>query len=99
MRRSFGPVSSTKTMRRVEIALLAGQALIDRVGNDVRDAPPVVGRGEILFAVELLAGKHIPETELGLQPSVALARDPAGDQCLRIDRAPVGESAARYRNW
>ena len=35
----------------VEIALLAGEALVDRVGDDVRDAPPVVRRGEILLAV------------------------------------------------
>ena len=28
----------------VEIALLAGQPLVDRVGDDVGDAPPVVRR-------------------------------------------------------
>jgi hypothetical protein len=44
----------------VEIALLAGERLVDRVGDDVRDAPPVVGRGEILLAVELLAREHVP---------------------------------------
>ena len=73
-RRSFGPVSSTNTMRRVEIALLAGEALVDRVGDDVRDAPPVVRRGEILLAGQLLAGEHVPQPELGLEPAVALAR-------------------------
>ena len=55
-------------------------------------APPVVGRGEILLAVELLAGEHVPQPELGLQPAVALARDAAGDQRLRVDRAPVGKA-------
>ena len=32
------------------------------------------GVGEILLAGELLAGEHVPQPELGLEPSVALAR-------------------------
>ena len=76
----------------VEIAFLAGEPLVDRVGDDVRDAPPVVGRREVLLAVELLAGEHVPQPELGLQPPVALARDAAGDQRLRVDGAPVGKA-------
>ncbi len=95
MRRSFGPDSSTKTTRRVEIALLAGQPLVDRIRNDVRDAPPVVRRGEVLLAGLLLAGEHVPQTELGLEPPVALPGDAAGHQRLGVDGAPVGE--ARHR--
>ena len=53
------------------------------------------GVGEILLAGELLAGEHVPQPELGLEPAVGLARDAAGDQRLRVDGAPVGESAAR----
>ena len=48
----------------VEIALLAGQPLVDRIGDDVRDAAPVVRRGEVLLAGELLAGEHVPQPEL-----------------------------------
>ena len=44
---------------------------------------------------ELLAGEHVPQPELGLEPSVGLARDAAGDERLRVDGAPVGE--ARHR--
>ena len=56
------------------------------------DAPPVVGRGEILFAVELLAGKHVPQTEFRLEAAVALLGDAAGDQRLRLDDLPIGEA-------
>ncbi len=34
---------------------------------------------------------HVPEAELRAQPSVALPRHAAGNQRLRIDRAPVRE--------
>ena len=59
--------------------------------DDVRDAAPIVGRGEILLAGELLAGEHVPEPELGLQPPVALAGDASGRKRLRVDGAPVGK--------
>ena len=36
----------------VEVALLSGQPLVDLVGNDVRDAPPVFRRGKIVLAGE-----------------------------------------------
>ena len=81
----------------VEIALLAGQALVDLVGDDVRDAPPVFRRGEILLAGELLAGEDVPQPEFGLQPPVALPRHAAGHQRLRVDGLPVLESAAPRR--
>ncbi len=48
----------------VEIALLAGEALVDRIRDDVRDAPPVVLRREILLSGELLRRKHVPQAEL-----------------------------------
>ena len=52
----------------VEIALLAGQPLVDRVGDDVGDAAPVFGLvGEELLADQLLAGKRVPQAELGAQ--------------------------------
>ena len=95
MRRSAGPGLVDEHDAAVEIALLAGEPLVDRVGDDVGDAAPIVGRGEILLAGELLAGEHVPQPELGVQPPVALPRDAAGDERLRIDGAPVGE--ARHR--
>src|SRR4029453_2529834 len=73
----------------VEISSLAGEALINRIRNNVCDTSPIVGRRKVLLAVELLAGENIPETKLRLQPSVALASDAAGHKCLRIYRAPI----------
>ena len=53
------------------------------------------GAVKYCWPVELLAGEHVPQPELGLQPAVGLAGDAAGDQRLRVDRAPVGK--ARHR--
>ena len=77
---------------RIEIALLAGQALVDGVGDDVGDAARVRLVGEELHADQLLAGKCVPQAELGAQTSVALLRDAAGDQRLRVDDLPVLEA-------
>ena len=74
---------------RVEIALLAGEPLVDRVRNDVSDAAPVVRRREILLAGELIAGEHIPQPEFDLEPPIGLARHAARDERLRVDCAPV----------
>ena len=75
----------------VEIAFLAGQPFVNGIRNDVRDAAPIVRRGEILLAGELLSGQHVPKTEFGLQPPVGLAGDAPGRQRLRVDGAPVGK--------
>ncbi len=75
----------------VEIALLAGQALVDLVGNDVCNPPRVFRRREVLLAGELLARVHIPETEFRLQTSIGLEGHPAGHQGLRVDGLPVLE--------
>ncbi len=45
----------------VEIAVLAGDALVDLVGDLVRDAAPIVGGGGVLEAGHLLAAEHVPE--------------------------------------
>ena len=82
-------------MRRVEVALLAGQPLVDRVGDDVAEATPVVGRGRELLAVELLAGEHVPQANVGAEPAVRLPVDASDHERLRVDRAPVGK--ARHR--
>jgi hypothetical protein len=47
----------------VEIALLAGKPLIDRVGDDVGDTPPIVRRREILLPGELAGRRPRPRAE------------------------------------
>ena len=79
---------------RVEIAVLAGDALVDRVGDDVRDAPPVLRRRGVAQAGQLLLGEHVPQAELDLEPAVGLRLDGAGDQRLRVDQRASRRSAA-----
>ena len=79
----------------VEIALFAGQPLVDRVGDDVGDAARIRLVGEELLAGQLLAGERVPQPELGAQPPVGLLRDAAGDQRLRVDDLPVLEARGR----
>ena len=54
----------------VEIALLAGQPLVDGVGDLVGDAAPVLGAGGELQAQQLLLGEHVPEAEVDPQLAV-----------------------------
>ncbi len=74
---------------RIEIALLAGEPLVDRVGDEVGDAAPVVGLGEELGAGELLAGEHVPQPEFDLEAAVGLTRDAPDHEALRVDHAPI----------
>src|SRR5262249_39363431 len=74
----------------VKIALISGDALVDRIGNDVCDAPPIVRRGIVLFAAQLLPGEHVPQPELGLEAPVRL-RDTASHQRLSVDLPPVAK--------
>ncbi len=46
--------------------------LVDRVGNDMGDATPVFRLGEELLTGHLLAGKRVPQAELGLQATIGL---------------------------
>ena len=77
---------------RVEIALLAGQPLVDGVGDDVGDAPLIGVIGEELLARHLLAGESIPQPVLGADAAVGLLADAAGHQRLRVDHLPVVEA-------
>ena len=81
---------------RVEIALLAGDALIDHIGDDVADAAGILRPREELLAGQLRAGEHVPKPELGLEPAVGGA-DAPDDQGLRIDRAPILEARRARR--
>ena len=76
----------------VEIALLAGDALIDGVGDHMRDAAPIFRLGEELLAQHLAFAEDVPQTEIDPQPAVGLQRHLARHQALRVDRAPAGES-------
>ena len=85
---------------RIEVAVLAGDALVDGVRDDVRDAAPVVRHRVIGEPDHLLFGEHVPEPELGPEPSVGNDLDPALDQRLRVDHAPIAEArqvAERFR--
>ena len=97
-RLSFGPDLVDEHDARVEIALLAGDPLIDRVGDEMADAARILGPGEELLSGQLLAGEHVPQPELGLEPAVAVA-DSADDQGLGIESRANPRSAApgRYR--
>src|SRR5208282_6515431 len=75
----------------VEIALFAGEPLVNGIRDDVGDAAPIVGRREILLAGELLAREHVPESEFGLEAAIALAGDASGDESLCVDGAPIGK--------
>ena len=70
MRLAAGAALGDEHHAGVEIALLAGQPLIDGVGDLVRHAPPVLGRGGELQAQQLLLGEHVPEAEVDAQAAV-----------------------------
>ena len=80
----------------VEIALFAGDALVDRVGNDVGEAAPIFRRRHILPAVsKLLAAENIPEAEFGFETPVGLTGKAPDDESLGIDGAPALEIRLR----
>src|SRR6516164_4969736 len=75
----------------IEITFISGDPLVDGVGNDVGYSPPIVSRGVVLLAAQLLSREYVPQPELGLKTCVGL-RDAAGDQRLGIDLPPVGKA-------
>ena len=70
----------------IEIALFAGQPLVDGIGDDVREPPPVVRRGEELLADQILAGNHVPKPVSAMMRPSPVGADAAGDQRLRVER-------------
>jgi hypothetical protein len=91
----LGAAFGDKHHAAVEIALLAGQPLIDRIRDDMGDAAPVLRPGEELLAGKLLRCKRVPKPELGAQPAIGFPNHAAGHQRLRIDHPPVLEPRAR----
>src|SRR5262249_43430675 len=76
----------------VKIAVLAGDALVDLVGDDVRDPPPVLPRRRVGEAGELLLGADIPQPELDAVAAVALPLYRSRDEGLRVDLPPIGKA-------
>ena len=91
----FGPVSSMKTMREVEIALFERQLFPNLVRDDVTNAPPVRRRRGELLTGHLLVEHHVPEAEFGPHASILDLRHPPDDERLRAGAAPVGEPRGR----
>src|SRR3546814_12726105 len=75
----------------IEIPFLAGYPLIDRSGDDMRDATPILALREIGETGHLRLGEHVPETEFDTEPSILLKLHAAVDQGLGIDHPPIGE--------
>src|SRR5260370_40233511 len=82
---------------RIEIAVLAGDPLVDLVGDDMGDAAPVLPGRRVGEAGELLLGEYVPQPELDPEFSVALLLHRAGDQRLGVDLAPIAEARAFAR--
>ncbi len=83
----------------IEIALFAGDLLVDRVGDDMGDTAPVFRLRVELLAGHLLSGEGIPEAELGAQTAIGFLRDTAGDQRLSVDHLPVLEARRLRPDW
>src|SRR5262249_55060322 len=77
---------------RVEIARLAGHALVDFVSDDVTDAAPILRRREIALADHLLLGENVPEAKVDAEPPVFLLICRAHHEGLRTDRPPFLKS-------
>ena len=77
----------------VEVAHLAGEPLIDLVGDDVREAAIVVRAGRGLLGVQVPARVDVPQPELRRDIAVALALQAAGHQRVGADLLPVARSA------
>ena len=83
-RAAFGDINHP----RVEIAFLTGNPFVDRIGDDVRDTPPVSGFGLGPKTDQLLAREHIPQAKI--HPKLAIGPDfrTANHKRLGIDLTP-----------
>src|SRR3546814_19763742 len=77
---------------RIEIARLAGEPLVDLVGDAVGDGAPVGGRRVELRALHLGFTVDVPQAVLHLHPAVRLQFHVAADQRLGVDEAAVAEA-------
>src|SRR5258706_8620154 len=78
---------------RIEIAFLAGDLLVDGIGDHMSDLSPALGhRGVVLEADHLALRESVPEPELDTHAPVRLRDRLPGYEPLRLDGAPVGET-------
>ena len=78
-----------------EDALLAGQLLVDEVGDAVRRQAQVAGLDGAALAAELAALDDVPELEADVVAAVGEARHRAGDERVGGARAPGRHLRAR----
>ena len=93
LRAGFGDIDDAG----VEIGVFAGQAGIDRVGDLVGDAAPVLGRGREAAAglavdAHQLAAIDVPEAEGDGDLAVGHFLESADDEALGADDLPVGKA-------
>ena len=81
----------------VEKALLAGDLREDRVADEMGDAPAVGGVGHIVLAGDLLAGRDVPQPEVGGDMGGVAVLDAPGDDELGVDRLPGVEIGPHVR--
>src|SRR5579885_1311035 len=71
----------------VEVAVLAGDAVVYLVGDQMRDAPPILRRRRERESRQLLAGDHVPKAELDLsRPSGCPSTPPVTSAWALISR-------------
>ena len=80
---------------RVEIALLAGEALVDLVGDEMPQPAPLLRGDDESLRGELTACEHVPEAELADHPPVRRPSGPADHERLGVDHPPVLEARRR----
>ena len=80
---------------RVEIALLAQQPLVDHVGHDVRDAPPVALGGGVGGALDLGLRQDVPQAELHAHLTAAGSARCRSPAPARRSASSSGNSARR----
>ena len=76
---------------RVEIAGIAGELLIDEIGDLVRELAKRVRIGASGSGAEVTLGDHVPENEFDLKLAVTVQNRRADKKALRAERRPVGE--------
>ncbi|EWS54447.1 hypothetical protein X551_02739 [Methylibium sp. T29] len=74
---------------RREHAFLAGELLVDGVGDAVGREPQIAGRDRIALAAEVTALHHVPQTVAHIETAIGQARHRAADQRIGAAAAPV----------
>ena len=78
-------------MREVEVTVLAGDPLVDGVGDEMGDAPPSDRIGGVGETHQLLFGEHVPQPKFDPETPVLEQAGASLHQGLGVDDAPVCE--------